>query len=70
MDESEKDDEDINKINEALRSMIPFSVIGSENQYENGAGKSVRGRKYLWGLAEVDNKDHCDFVTLRSTLLE
>jgi septin family protein len=27
-------------------------------------GKKLRGRMYPWGIAEVENPDHCDFIFL------
>ena len=33
------------------------------------AGKKVRGRRYPWGTVNIENKDHCDFLTLRSLVL-
>ena len=32
-------------------------------------GCSVRGRAYPWGVIEVDNEEHCDFVKLRQMLI-
>jgi septin family protein len=32
-------------------------------------GHQVRGRSYPWGVIEVDNEDHCDFVKLRQMLI-
>lgn len=29
----------------------------------------MRGRSYPWGVIEVDNEDHCDFVKLRQMLV-
>lgn len=55
-------------IQELIEAM-PFSVIGSENDVERADGNIVRGRKYLWGTAEVENDAHCDFVKLRLMLI-
>merc|ERR1712172_18634 len=33
------------------------------------AGKKVRGRQYPWGVVEVENPKHCDFVKIRSMLI-
>lgn len=52
-----------------IRSDMPYAVIGSNQVYPNYDGKDVRGRKYAWGLAEVENPDHCDFVKLRALLM-
>lgn len=57
----------------AIRELIdamPFSVIGSENLVERpDDGAVVLGRKYLWGVAEVENDSHCDFLKLRLLLI-
>ncbi|KAJ3110408.1 hypothetical protein HK100_003047, partial [Physocladia obscura] len=64
------DPETVQEIKE-IASRIPFSVIGSNQTYEHppGSGKHIRGRKYPWGLIEVDNEAHCDFVKLRQMLI-
>jgi len=51
-----------------LIDLMPFSVIGSEN-LEIVNGDSVRARKYAWGLAEVENENHCDFKSIRNVLI-
>ena len=48
--------------------MMPFSIIGSEEEIEID-GQPVRARIYPWGIAEVDNPKHCDFSRLRGALL-
>lgn len=52
-----------------LIESMPFAVIGSEEKYDNGSGNLVSGRRYPWGLVEVENDLHCDFRKLRSLLL-
>lgn len=52
-----------------LIESMPFAIIGSEEEYETSLGTLVRGRKYPWGLVEVENDKHCDFKKLRSLLL-
>lgn len=52
-----------------IRAHMPFAVIGSNQEHPNYNGNLVRGRKYAWGLAEVENPEHCDFVKLRSLLM-
>ncbi|KAF3847772.1 hypothetical protein F7725_020800 [Dissostichus mawsoni] len=47
---------------------IPFAVIGSNTVVE-AKGKRVRGRLYPWGIVEVENSAHCDFVKLRNMLV-
>lgn len=48
---------------------MPFAVIGSEKDVKTGDGRIVKGRQYSWGVAEVENEDHCDFKKLRSILI-
>ena len=47
---------------------MPFAVVGSNKVMEVG-GKRVRGRQYPWGLVEVDNLVHNDFIALRDMLI-
>lgn len=62
------DDDDDNKKHKIIKQKVPFAIIGS-NLMINSTGKQVRGRKYPWGIAEVDNSDHCDSLTVRNLLL-
>lgn len=48
---------------------MPFSVIGSTERVTVN-GKKVFGRQYVWGIAEVENESHCDFVKLRNLLIK
>lgn len=52
-----------------LIESMPFAIIGSEKKFENAQGKQVIGRRYPWGVVEVENDSHCDFRKLRSLLL-
>ena len=62
------DDETIAENNEIM-SKVPFAVVGSNTEFQNTDGRQVRGRKYPWGVIEVDNEEHCDFVKLRQMLI-
>ncbi|OAX44823.1 septin [Rhizopogon vinicolor AM-OR11-026] len=64
----EEDDEDTIQDNSELRALLPFAIVGSEEEIELG-GQPVRARIYPWGIAEVDNPKHSDFSRLRSALL-
>ncbi|KAJ1568738.1 hypothetical protein HK405_014394 [Cladochytrium tenue] len=66
-DEEEDDEETIEENNE-LRALLPFSVVGSEEEVIVN-GRRVRCRQYPWGVVEVDNSRHCDFSKLRYMLL-
>lgn len=65
----ELDDEASAEHAKQLIETMPFAIISSENEYDNGSGQLVRGRKYPWGIAEVENEQHSDFRKLRSLLL-
>lgn len=47
--------------------MIPFAVVGSERTVIID-GKPVRGRKNRWGVVNVEDEHHCEFVYLRNFL--
>lgn len=64
----EEDDEDTVEENAELRGLMPFAIVGSEETVEVG-GRIVRARQYPWGLVEVDNPRHSDFLAIRSALL-
>jgi len=64
----EEDDEETIQDNSELRALLPFAIIGSEEEIEM-EGQPVRARIYPWGIAEVDNPKHSDFSRLRSALL-
>lgn len=65
----EEDDEETIADNSELRALMPFAIIGSEEEIELD-GQLVRARIYPWGIAEVDNPKHSDFSRLRSALLK
>ncbi|KAI6144360.1 Septin-domain-containing protein [Pisolithus tinctorius] len=52
-----------------LADAMPFSIIGSTEDVRTLDGRTVKGREYLWGVAEVENENHCDFRKLRSLLI-
>ncbi|XP_029699728.1 septin 4b isoform X3 [Takifugu rubripes] len=62
------EDEDFKQQDSELKESIPFAVIGSNTVVE-AKGKRVRGRLYPWGIVEVENSAHCDFVKLRNMLI-
>ena len=61
-------DDDPENLSKEIIEAMPFSIISSEKEV-NVKGKSVRGREYLWGVAEVENPVHCEFVHLRNLLI-
>ncbi|XP_063029841.1 septin-4 isoform X3 [Melospiza melodia melodia] len=62
------EDEEFKLQDQALKESIPFAVIGSNTVVE-AKGRRVRGRLYPWGIVEVENPSHCDFVKLRTMLV-
>jgi len=44
-------------------------VVGSDKVVVTPSGRHIRGRSYPWGVIEVDNEEHCDFVKLRQMLV-
>ncbi|KAG0038331.1 hypothetical protein BG000_005969 [Podila horticola] len=64
----EEDDEETVYENSELRSLLPFALIGCEEEIVVN-GRKVRARQYPWGIVEVDNSQHCDFAKLRFALL-
>jgi septin 7 len=50
-------------------SKIPFAIVGSNTAVKTRDGRIVRAREYPWGVIEVDNEEHCDFVKLRQMLI-
>jgi len=65
-DTDENDEEEV-QLNESIRDMIPFAVVGSEKSVIID-GKPVRGRKNRWGVVNVEDETHCEFVSLRDFL--
>ena len=62
------EDEDYKQQVQQLRESIPFAVVGANAMVEVH-GKKIRGRQYPWGVVEVENPAHCDFVKLRTMLI-
>jgi len=63
VEESEK------KVNRKMKDRVPFAVVGSNMVIDN-EGKKCRGRKYPWGVVDIENLEHCDFVPLRNMLIK
>ncbi|KAG7156977.1 Septin-2-like 2 [Homarus americanus] len=61
------EEEDYKEQVRQLKEAVPFAVVGSTTVLDVG-GKKVRGRQYPWGVIEVENPSHCDFIKLRCLL--
>ncbi|KAG2456334.1 septin 10 isoform X2 [Polypterus senegalus] len=62
------DDESVAKINSTMNGHLPFAVVGSTEEVKIG-NKMVKARQYPWGVVQVENENHCDFVKLREMLI-
>jgi septin 6/8/11 len=62
------DDETVAEQNNNMNSHIPFAVVGSTEFVKLGS-KMIRARSYPWGIVQVENEAHCDFVKLREMLI-
>jgi len=65
----ELDDEETIAENQEIMAKVPFAVVGSNTEVITPDGRKVRGRQLPWGVVEVDNEEHCDFVKLRQMLI-
>lgn len=65
----EDDDEETTQAYNDIIAKFPFAVVGSTQEIQTADGRVVRGRQYPWGIIEVDNEDHNDFVKLRQLLV-
>jgi len=65
----ENEDEETITETEEIAGKIPFAIVGSDQVIVLPNGRHVRGRSYPWGVIEVDNEEHCDFVKLRQMLV-
>ncbi|XP_065820980.1 uncharacterized protein septin12 isoform X1 [Labrus bergylta] len=55
-------------LNNRIRDNIPFAVVGTDKEHQVN-GNKVLGRKTKWGIIEVENVAHCEFVNLRDLLI-
>uniref|UniRef100_A0A2K6ADB3 Septin-type G domain-containing protein n=1 Tax=Mandrillus leucophaeus TaxID=9568 RepID=A0A2K6ADB3_MANLE len=57
------DDDEENKLVKKVKDRSSLAVVGSNTIIE------VNGKRYPWGVAEVENGEHCDFTILRNMLI-
>ncbi|XP_035287829.1 septin-6-like isoform X1 [Anguilla anguilla] len=62
------DDETVAEINSTMNVHLPFAVVGSTEEVKVG-NKMVKARQYPWGIVQVEDESHCDFVKLREMLI-
>lgn len=66
--ENEDYDVEDRQLNEEIKQIIPFAIVGSENTVVVN-GKEVRGRRNRWGVINVEDETHCEFSHLRKFLI-
>ncbi|ODV83633.1 hypothetical protein CANARDRAFT_29858 [[Candida] arabinofermentans NRRL YB-2248] len=59
---------DEKQLNDDIRSLLPFAIIGSEDIITTPNGETIRGRRTKWGLINVEDVTQCEFVYLRDFL--
>uniref|UniRef100_A0A1B0FL29 Septin n=1 Tax=Glossina morsitans morsitans TaxID=37546 RepID=A0A1B0FL29_GLOMM len=61
-------DDGVTDVNQNINNHVPFAVVGS-NEFVNVGNKQMRARQYPWGIVQIENESHCDFVKLREMLI-
>ncbi|CAF3232955.1 unnamed protein product [Rotaria socialis] len=62
------EDEELKEKNIQLKSCLPFAIISSTQCFE-AKGKQIYGRIYPWGLIDIEDSNHSDFLKLRNMLI-
>lgn len=63
----EDEDQDYKEEVRQMKEAMPFAVSGSTTSIE-AKGRKVRGRVYPWGVVEIENPEHSDFIKLRNLI--
>jgi len=67
-DADDDEDEAFKQQTNLLKKQVPFAVVGSTTLVEK-EGRKVRAREYPWGIIEVEDGRHSDFIHLRQMLV-
>ncbi|VDD89926.1 unnamed protein product [Enterobius vermicularis] len=62
------DDEEEKRQFGPLKERVPFAVAGSNN-IKDINGRKTRVREYPWGVVQVENLEHNDFIALRHMII-
>jgi len=68
-DADDDEDEAFKEQTNLLKKQVPFAVVGSTTLVANKEGRKVRAREYPWGIIEVEDAKHSDFIHLRTMLV-
>ena len=49
-----------------MMTIIIFFIV---HNFQDENGRKSRGRSYPWGTVNIEDKNHCDFLALRSLVL-
>ncbi|KAH6938007.1 hypothetical protein HPB50_006099 [Hyalomma asiaticum] len=63
------EDEEEQKLQDSFKERVPFAVIGSDTVIEAN-GRKFRGRRYPWGVVDIENTDISDYSALRDMLIK
>ncbi|KAF4553289.1 Septin-like protein 3 [Elsinoe fawcettii] len=66
--DSDEYDREENELNQQIKATVPFAVVGSEKTITVN-GRAVRGRQNRWGVINVEDENHCEFIYLRDFLI-
>jgi septin 3/9/12 len=64
--DSDELEDDERALNDTINQILPFAVVGSEKT-ANINGKQVQARQNKWGIINIEDEKHCEFVSGRRT---
>ena len=64
--DSDELEEDERILNDTISNLLPFAIVGSETTANIG-GQQVQARKNKWGIINVEDEKHCEFVCTNSS---
>ena len=66
------DDKETVDVANKLYESLPYAVVGSNDFVKDPSNSenTIRGREYPWGIIEVENEKHSDFMLLRDLLIK
>lgn len=65
--DSDEFEEEERALNQQISNLVPFAVVGSEKTLNIG-GKQVLARQNKWGVINIEDEKHCEFMYLRNFL--
>lgn len=65
--DSEELFDDERQLNQDIKSLIPFAIVGSNTEIVDNNGR-FKGRKTKWGTINIEDVSQCEFIFLRDFL--